>query len=119
GVLSPGVAPQEAGGEHLVPGSILTVGGDVRIDRAGGLAATVSGDRDYTSVRAAGDVVVHGNLRLDAHGPLTPGTVLTIMSGRSVSGTFHGLPERSVVHADGHGFRVSYKNHSVTLTVLR
>ena len=44
---------------------------------------------------------------------LTPGTVLTIMSGKSISGTFHRLPERSVLRAGGYLFRVSYKNNSV------
>jgi autotransporter-associated beta strand protein len=122
GVLQPGVAPEEAGraaDEHVVPGKVLNVGGDVRIGREGRLATTISGDGDYTSVRAAGELVLHGNLHLDAHGTLTRGTVLTIMSGGSISGTFHALAEGGVVHADGHRFRVSYKNNSVTLTVMR
>jgi subtilase-type serine protease len=122
GVLQPGVAPKEAervADEHVVPGNVLNVGGDVRIGREGRLAVTISGDSDYTSVRAAGDLVLHGNLHLDAHGTLTPGTVLTIMSGRSISGRFHALAEGGVLHADGHQFRVSYKNNSVTLTVMR
>jgi subtilase-type serine protease len=117
GILQPGVTPKEA--EHVVPGNVLTVGGDVRIGGDGRLATTISGGSDYTSVRAAGDVVLHGNLHLDAHGPLTRGTVLTIMSGRSISGTFHSLPEGGAVRADGHQFRVSYKHNSVTLTVMR
>jgi subtilase-type serine protease len=122
GALQPGVTAKEAkcvADEHVVPGGVLKAGGDVRIGRDGRLAVTVSGDSDYTSVRADGDLGVQGNLRLDAHGPLTPGTVLTIMSGRSISGTFRGLAEGSVVQADGHKFRVSYKNKSVTLTVMR
>jgi subtilase-type serine protease len=41
------------------------------------------------------------------------------MSGRSISGRFHALAEGGVLHADGHQFRVSYKNNSVTLTVVR
>jgi subtilase-type serine protease len=80
---------------------------------------TISGDRSSTSVRAAGDVVLHGNLHVDAHGSLAPGTVLTIMSGRSISGRFHGLPEGGVVRADGHTFRVSYRNNRVTLAAMR
>jgi subtilase-type serine protease len=122
GVLQPGVARKEAeraADEHIVPGNVLNVAGGVRIDGKGRLAATISGDSDYTSVRAAGDLVLHGNLRLDAHGTLTPGTVLTIMSGRSISGTFHALAEGAVVHANDHQFRVSYQNTSVTLTVIR
>jgi autotransporter-associated beta strand protein len=115
GVLQPGVTPTEA----VASGNALTVGGGVRIGDHGRLAVSVSGDGDYTSVRAAGDLVLHGRLRLDARGSLTPGTVLTIMTGRSVRGTFRGLPEGRVLHADGHRFTVSYKNDSVTLTVIR
>jgi subtilase-type serine protease len=109
------------GGGGSVAGGInvLNVGGDVRLGEEGRVAATISGDSDYTSVRAAGDLVLHGDLDLDVHGTLTPGTVLTIMSGASVSGTFHGLAEGSVVKANGHRFSVSYENNSVTLTVMR
>jgi subtilase-type serine protease len=53
------------------------------------------------------------------HGSLTPGTVLTIMGGGSITGQFHGMPERRVVNAGGHLFRVSYEGNSVTLTVIR
>jgi autotransporter-associated beta strand protein len=122
GVLRPGVAPEDAkrlAAEHVAAGDVLNAGGDVRIGGDGGLAVTVSGGSDSTSVRAAGDVSLHGKLRLDAHGPLTRGAVLTIMSGRSISGTFRGLGEGSVVHADGHQFTVSYKHNRVTLTVTR
>jgi subtilase-type serine protease len=122
GVLQPGVTPDEAervADEHVVSGNVLNVGGDVRIGGDGRLAATISGDSDYTSVRAAGDLVLRGKLHLDVHGTLTRGTVLTIMSGRSISGEFDGLAEGDVVHAKGHTFRVSYKNNSVTLTVMR
>ncbi|HEV7931733.1 MAG TPA: S8 family serine peptidase [Actinomadura sp.] len=122
GVLQPGVARQEAErvtDEHVVPGNVLNVGGDVRIGWEGRLAATISGDSDYTSVRAAGDLVLRGDLRLDVRGTLTRGTVLTIMSGRSISGRFDGLAEGEVLNAKGHKFRVSYKNNSVTLTVIR
>jgi subtilase-type serine protease len=122
GVLQPGVTAteaQRAADEHVVPGNVLNVGGDVRIGDDGGLAATISGDGDVTSVRAAGALVLDGDLRLDVRGDLTRGTVLTIMSGSSISGTFDGLDEGDVVRADGHLFRVSYANNSVTLTVIR
>jgi hypothetical protein len=80
---------------------------------------TIRGDRDYTSVQAAGDLVLDGELTLDVRGALTPGTVLTIMSGKSISGNFHAVPEMRVLLAGGYLFRVSYKDNSVTLTVLR
>jgi autotransporter-associated beta strand protein len=118
GVLRPGLAPQEASGIAAAPGNTLTVGGNVRIGRDGGYAVTIRGDRDYTSVRAAGALALGGDLNLDVRGPLTRGTVLTIMSGSSISGTFHKVPERRVLLADGYLFRVSYAHDSVTLTVL-
>jgi autotransporter-associated beta strand protein len=122
GVLRPGLAPSEAAGitdVQVAPGNVLNAGGNVSIGRDGRLAVTVAGDSDYTSVRAAGDLVLDGELSLDVHGSLTPGAVLTIMSGRSISGAFHGVPERRVVYADGHVFRVSYQDNRVTLTVMR
>jgi autotransporter-associated beta strand protein len=122
GVLQPGLTAEEAAGisdMHIAAGNVLTVGGSVSIGRDGGLAVTIRGDGDYTSVRAAGDLVLDGELTLDVRGALTPGTVLTIMSGKSISGSFHGLPERAVLLAGGHLFRVSYKNNSLTLTVMQ
>ena len=52
-------------------------------------------------------------------GALAKGTVLTIMSGSSITGTFHSLPEKRAWLAGGHLFRVSYENNSVTLTVMQ
>ncbi|MFE9695069.1 S8 family serine peptidase [Micromonospora sp. NPDC005806] len=122
GVLQPGLAADEAAqitDASVTPGDVLNVGGNVSIGQEGRLAVTISGDGDYTSVRAAGELALAGELDLDVRGSLTPGTVLTIMSGSSISGTFHAVPENRVMNADGHLFRVSYKNNSVTLTVLR
>jgi autotransporter-associated beta strand protein len=122
GALQPGLGPDEATGVsdvHIAPGNVLTVGGNVSIGRDGRLAVTIRGDRDYTSVQAAGDLVLDGELTLDVRGALTPGTVLTIMNGKSISGNFHAVPEMRVLLAGGYLFRVSYKDNSVTLTVLR
>ena len=116
GTLQPGVAPGES--PDVSPGDVLTVGGDVRIARDGRLAVTVRGDTDYTRVRAAGELVLDGELAVDVRGSLTPGTVLTIMSGTSISGGFHGIPENRVLNAGGYLFRVSYDDAAVTLTVL-
>jgi autotransporter-associated beta strand protein len=122
GVLQPGLTAAEAtliNDVNVAPGNILDVGGDVAVGRQGRLAVTVSGDDDYTSVRAKGDLVLDGDLSLDVRGDLTPGTVLTIMSGRSISGSFHALPEGRVLNAGGYLFKVSYNDNNVTLTVLR
>jgi subtilase-type serine protease len=122
GALQPGLAPEEAGRISQVgvePGNVLNVGGDVIVDRPGRLAVTINGDTDYTSVHAAGNLVLDGELSLDVRGDLTPGTVFTIMTGSSIKGAFHAMPENRVVLAGHHLFRVSYKNNSVTLTVMR
>ena len=122
GELQPGLAPDEAAritDVDVDPGNVLNVGGNVTIGGEGRVAVTIRGDDEYTSVRAAGDLTLDGELTLDVHGALTPGTVLTVMSGGSITGQFHSLPERRVVNAGGHLFRVSYENDSVTLTVIR
>jgi hypothetical protein len=63
--------------------------------------------------------VLDGDLALDVRGELSEGTVLTIMEGSAVEGTFRGLAEGAVTNADGYRFRVSYEDGSVTLTVVR
>jgi subtilase-type serine protease len=121
GVLQPGVAPEEAASMTdvaVVPGNVLNVGGDVSVAREGRVAVTIRSDDNYTSVQAAGDLVLDGELTLDVQGALTPGTVLTIMRGKSIKGNFHALPEKRVVNTGGYLFRVSYGNTSVTLTVM-
>ena len=121
GVLQPGLAPDEAAAitdVAVTPGNVLNAGGNVRIGPKGGVAATVRSDRDYTSVQAAGDVSLDGDLTLDVRGVLSRDAVLTIMSGRSVRGGFDRLPEGRVFYADGHLFKVSYRHDRVTLTVV-
>ncbi|MGH8868946.1 MAG: S8 family peptidase [Actinomycetes bacterium] len=120
GVLQPGITPEEAAQiteVPVAPDNVLDLGGDLRISREGRFVATISGDRDYTSVLAAGDLVLDGDLALDVQGDLTQGTELTIMQGSAIKGTFRGLAEGAVLNADGYRFRVSYENSSVTLTV--
>ncbi|MFC3499976.1 S8 family serine peptidase [Micromonospora krabiensis] len=125
GVLQPGLSSAEAASAasitltDVAPGNVLNVGGNVTISRAGRVAITICGDHDYTSVRAAGDLVLDGELALDVRARLTPGAVLTIMSGDSIRGNFHSLPERRVLNAGHHLFRVSYQDADVTLTVVR
>jgi subtilase-type serine protease len=124
GLLQPGFTPQEAAQAVQVsmvavaPGNVLNVGGDVRFDREGGLAVTIRSDTDYTSVAAAGGLVLDGELVLNVQGPLTQGAVLTIMTGGSVRGSFDRLPENSTLLSGGYLFRVSYRGNSVTLTVM-
>ncbi len=119
GVLQPGLAPQEAESIDASPGNVLNVGGNVTVRRDGDVAVTVRSASDYTSVEADGDLVLDGELTLDVQGTLAKGTVLTIMSGTSITGTFHSLPENRAWLVDGHLFRVSYENNKVTLTVMQ
>lgn len=121
GVLRPGLTADEAAqitGASGAAGNVLNVGGNATIGKEGRVAVTISGDRDYTSVRAAGNLVLDGELDLDVRGKLTPGTEFTIMSGSSIKGAFHALPENRALNVGGYLFRVSYKNNSVTLTVM-
>jgi subtilase-type serine protease len=122
GVLEPGLSADEAAAitdVDVAPGNVLDAGDDVTIGRHGALAVTIRGDDDYTRVAAAGELDLAGDLNLDVDGRLTTGTVLTIMQGSSISGQFHAMPERRVVNAGGHLFRVSYRDNRVTLTVKR
>ncbi|MEV7238617.1 S8 family serine peptidase [Streptomyces sp. NPDC051020] len=121
GVLRPGLMADEAAqitGASGAAGNVLNIGGNATIGKQGRVAVTISGDRDYTSVRAAGNLVLDGELDLDVRGKLTPGTVFTIMSGSSIKGAFHALPENRALNVGGYLFRVSYKNNSMTLTVM-
>ena len=118
GTLAPGLAPDEAAritDVTVSPGNELNVAGDANI--AGHLAITARSATDYTSLNATGDLVLNGPLDLDVEAPLTPGTALTIAKGRSVTGTFAGLAQGSLLKAGGVTFLVSYLNNAVTLIV--
>ena len=122
GVLRPGITPEEAAlvtEVPVAPDNVLDVGGNLRIGRDARYVATIFSDRDYTSVLAAGELGLGGELALDVRGGLTPGTQLTIMRGTALTGAFRGLAEGAVLNAGGNQFRLSYKNDSVTLTVVR
>jgi autotransporter-associated beta strand protein len=121
GVLAPGLAADEAAritDVQAAPGNVLSAGGNVRIGGAGRLAVTVKSNTDYTKLRADGDLILAGPLAVDVQGPLTPGTSLTIAKGRSVTGTFAGLPEGGFLQAGGRWLVASYLNNSVTLIVV-
>ncbi|GHJ41652.1 S8 family peptidase [Streptomyces sp. TS71-3] len=121
GVLRPGLTAGEAAhltGASGAAGNVLNIGGNATIGKQGRVAVTISGDRDYTSVRAAGNLRLDGELDLHVRGKLTPGTVFTIMRGSSIRGAFRALPENRVLKVGGYLFRASYKNGSMTLTVM-
>ena len=125
GVLQPGFTQQEATQAASItqvavaPGNVLSVGGDVRIGRDGTVAITVRSGADYTSVQADGAVSLDGGLTLDVQRALPRGTVLTIVRGGSLAGTFHSLPNKRVLRVDDHLFRVGYTADRMTLTVVQ
>jgi autotransporter-associated beta strand protein len=90
----------------LAPGNAFNVGGNARI--AGRTVITARGSADYGKLRAGGDVVLSGPLTLDLQGPLTPGTKLTLVKGKTVTGTFTGLPEGTYIQQGGYWLWVSY-----------
>jgi subtilase-type serine protease len=119
GALQPGLTAAEAA---AVPadarGTVLRARGNVRLGNASRFVVAVRSANDYGSVRADGDLVLGGELVVDMQQPVLPGAALTIASGRSVTGTFTGLPEGSYLRVPGHVFRVSYLNDKVTLTLV-
>jgi subtilase-type serine protease len=120
GTLQPGLAADEASritDVHLNADAILDAN-DVRIGPGGRLAIAARSASDYTSVHAAGDLALDGPLAVDVQGTVTPGAILTIASGRSLTGTFDDLPEGAILRAGGTAFRVSYLNNAATLTVV-
>jgi hypothetical protein len=90
----------------------------VRLGGASRFVVPVRSANDYGKLRADGDLVLGGQLVLDLEADLKPGAALTIATGRSVTGTFAGLPEASLLRLGDHVFSVSYLNNSVTLTLV-
>ncbi|WP_053226291.1 S8 family peptidase [Solirubrobacter soli] len=90
----------------FAPGNGARVGGNARL--AGRTQITLHGSADYGSLRADGDVVLSGPLTLDIQGPLTPGTKLTLVKGKTLTGTFAGLPEGTYINQGGYWLWVSY-----------
>ncbi|WP_170179563.1 S8 family serine peptidase [Solirubrobacter pauli] len=119
GTLQPGLTAQEAAALFTDdPGTALRAGGNVRLGGASHLVVPVRGANDYGKLRADGDLVLGGELVLDLQEDLKPGAALTIATGRSLTGTFTGLPEGSYLRVDDHVFQVSYLDNKVTLTLV-
>gem|GEM_PF-3358337 len=119
GTLQPGLTSEEAAALHTDdPGTVLWAGGNVRLGGAGRLVVAVQGANEYTRLRADGDLVLGGELVLDVQGDLKPGAALTIATGRTVTGTFAGLPESGLLRVGDHVFQVSYLDDRVTLTLV-
>jgi autotransporter-associated beta strand protein len=119
GVLQPGLTSEEAAALFTDdPGNVLHAGGNVRLGGASRLVVPVRSANDYGKLRADGDLVLGGELVLDLQEDVKPGAALTIATGRSLTGTFAGLPEGSFLRVGDHVIQVSYLNHKVTLTFV-
>ena len=127
GLLWPGLSPAESAfiaspqspaEVSVPPGNVLSVGSPVHIGHKAGFESTIRSDTDYTEVVTTSNLILDGALFLDIEGAPAPGTVLTIMSGKKVVGTFSNHPEGSTVIASGQRFRISYRGNKVTLTAL-
>jgi autotransporter-associated beta strand protein len=110
-----GVDVDVAAAGTLAPGNDLHVGGNARI--AGRTLISARSSTDYGKLRADGDVVLGGPLVLDLQGPLTPGTRLTLVKGKTVTGTFTGLPEGTYFQQGGYWFWVSYLGGEASLFI--
>lgn len=110
GTIAPGNSPGkiEVSSLTLQPGTSF----EVEID---GNEAGVS----YDQVVSSGAVDLGGAV-LDIVPSYTPtvGEVFTIITGTSITGTFAGLADGSIVNIDGLTFRVNYTASSVTLTFV-
>jgi autotransporter-associated beta strand protein len=77
--------------------------------------STACSQYDQTTVTGA---AVLGNATLSIQSSVTPadGTVFTILNAGSVSGTFNGLADNTVVTVGGIQYRINYTSTAVTLT---
>ncbi len=113
-LTSGSIAPGHSPGTLHVASLTLNSGSTFQQDIAGSTAGT-----QYDQLIASGTVTL-GGAALSLVPSYTPadGTVFTIITASSVSGTFNGLPDGATVTANGLKFRINYSATSVTLTSL-
>ena len=131
GWLEPGVFAEEAASitdVAVAPGNVLNAAGPVRIGAQGGLIVTINADATNTRVATTGDVTLEGELVVDLVGKVPKQSQFVIVTGRSVTGVFHGRPPgngvqtgpaptvpQNMVNAGDQKFRVSYEADRVVL----
>ena len=114
-LVTPGTnyAPQRNGNDVTASTMSFTSGSDLAINIAG---ATV--DTQYTQLNVAGAVNLTGvDLALSGAFVPTLGTVFTIVSATSRTGTFNGLPEGATLAFGGKTLQVQYTATTVQLVV--
>ncbi|MDA0185332.1 S8 family serine peptidase [Solirubrobacter phytolaccae] len=103
-------------GGILAPGdttaSALKLAGNLTLGSGASLVIKGAGT-EYSRVWADGDVTLGGNLTIA--GAINPGTTLTLVKGKSITGTFANLPEGTIFKSGGNTFHISYANNAVTL----
>ncbi len=110
GAFSPGNSP----GCISVASLTFAHAADFNVDLAGNNPCQ---QYDQTTVTGAANL---GNATLNISPTFTPtvGSIFTIIQAGSITGTFNGLPDGSIVTKSGIQFRVNYTATTVTLTVV-
>ena len=96
-------------------GTLDLTAGSTYIEEIAGTTACTSYDRATVSGTAA---LNDATLTIDLSTTPPDGTVFTIISAASVTGTFAGLANGATVTANGVTFRINYTANTVTLTKL-
>lgn len=122
GVLWPGVTAAEAAGVGNVVASVTIAPGDVlrvgvaKVGLGASFKATLKGGGVSSRLTATGAVALGGSLVLDVAAAPNAGEVYTLVQATTIQGTFAGLPEGTVLSANGRQYRISYQGGKVTLT---
>jgi subtilase-type serine protease len=113
GTVAPGLTDAESAmiKDVSVPAGRVLKAGDVKF--TGGTFTVFADGTGVTSLDASGDVVLDGNLAVNVTGPV--GSPLTLIKGKSITGTFNGLPEGALLTIGSQTMRVSYLDNAVTL----
>ena len=122
GIIAPGNSP----GQVTTTNLSLSPTNTLQIEITGASATPVAGtDYDQIIVSSGGTVTLGGaTLALSTTYIGNAGTVFTIIDNQgsiSISGTFNGLSEGSVISANGRAYQISYvggTGNDVTLSVL-
>ena len=111
GDLAPGDAGDSSGILNTA-NMTLNSGANFDVDLNGTTAGT-----QYDQLNATGTVNLAGaTLNLFGHFTPVTGDVFTIVQAASITGTFNGLAQNSIIPSNGRSLKVSYTANTVTLT---
>lgn len=110
GTLSPGGAGV---GTLNLPAALNLSGGTLSLNITGDASA------DRVNAGASSTITLGGTAGLSVSSvDVTDGTVFTILSGNSISGTFAGLANGASINGGGQVYTVNYSGGNVTLTAV-